>query len=166
MRVAFLPKLVTENGACLNLHKTNPKASVMPYSNMCAVSCQFSFALWESFCLDISSFCYSDLPAWVFAFLFFPHCSSAGCGPGTAMLVWAGSGVLWLQPHCSRGHQPLLLSTLLMRGFPAKSWPAVLPWFCQESQEKAEISPTFPVSLHEGTALGRWEEAIHQVWCP
>lgn len=61
MRVMFLIKQVTEDGACSNLHKTNAEASVRLYPNMCVASCQFSFALSESFCLAISSFCYSDL---------------------------------------------------------------------------------------------------------
>lgn len=35
------------------------------------------------------------------ALLLFLHCGNAGCGLGTAMLAQAGSGVLWLQSHCS-----------------------------------------------------------------
>lgn len=61
MRVVFLIKPVTEDGACSNLHKTNAKVSVRLYSNLCLASCQFNFALSESFCLDISSFCYLGL---------------------------------------------------------------------------------------------------------
>lgn len=61
MGVVFLIELVTGDGAHWNLHKTNAKASIRLYSDMRVASCQFSFALSESFCLDISSFCYSDL---------------------------------------------------------------------------------------------------------
>lgn len=175
MRVVLLIKSVTKNGACPNLHKTNPKASVIRYSSMCVVSRQFNFALSEILCLDISIFCYSDSLVQVFAFPSTPCCGGAGCGPDAALLAWFGLwhirgrwwGASWDKPRCSTGHSAPATE------LPAQVWlpcwelvcclSSVLPRKARKNRDR----PPFPFHPHEGALLLCREDErrlTHRAW--
>lgn len=167
MRVVFLIELVTEDGARSNLHKTIAKASIRLYSNMCLAFCQFNFALSESFCLDISSFCYSDSLTQVSGngFPSSPCCglsapsSGAGCGPDAVVpvrfwLCWCSAQMgpvvgIWPAPSApvwraiSLHHLARVLRATLQSdvGFP------------QEKQETPEIGHPFLVAPSEFVPL-------------
>lgn len=175
MRVVLLIKSVTKNGACSNLHKTNPKASVILYSNVCVFSCQFNFALSESLCLDISIFCYSDSSAQVFAFPSTPCRGGAGRGLDAALLarfrLWHirgrrwGAG--WVQHRFSTGQSAPATE------LPAQVWlpcwelvcclSSVLPRKARKNRDR----PPFPLHPHEGALLLHREDErrlTHRAW--